>query len=406
MFRNLFTPRRIYLDHAATTPMDVGVFHALTSTLKHFPANPGGLHADALAARELLGTARKRVARCVAMQPSDVVFTRGGTESDILALWGIIQAHRDAVEGVPHVIISSVEHSAVRENVYAWEEQGIITVSELPVNQQGVVDAHDLKKALTPQTILVSVMYVNNEIGSVQPIRELAKTIRWWRKHNETAYPYFHTDAIQATNLQDMHMPRLGVDLMSISGSKIYGPKSIGALVTKPNVILTPLMHGGSQEFDMRPGTEDVAACVAFAYALEQAIEKRELEHERLRILRNTTLDLLAQTGLVYRIYGDNKNGSPHIISIGIPHTTGERLVIEFDARGISVASRAACATDATGQTHVIAALGISEKDSGTIRVSMGRSTREKDMVRFVSALRDIMQKIRQEHELIKGTSQ
>lgn len=400
LFSRLFGRTTIYLDHAATTPMDPEVQKVLVETQKRFFANPGGLHAQSRSAKELLDVARARVAKVIGMQPADVVFTRGGTESDVMALWAIIKAHGENVEGTPHVIISSIEHSAVRESVYAWEAEGLITVSELPVDTTGVVDPQDLKNTLRPETILVSAMYVNNEIGSIQPIRELTKTVRWWRKQNDTQYPYVHTDAIQATNYLDIHMPRLGVDLMSLSGSKIYGPKSIGTLCIRPNVEVAPLMHGGSQESDLRPGTEDVAGCVAFALALEMTIERQEDEAARLESLKSFAYEQLDVSGIEYRIHGSREDGAPHILNLGIKGMSGERLVIELDAQRISTSSRAACATNAEGASHVIAALGYHDEDTwGTLRISMGRSTTQQDTQRCIQVLKKINEKIQDEQK-------
>lgn len=395
----------IYLDHAATTPMDANIAKRMSAINTETYANAGALHSMAQKAKGLLNDARARVAGQLGAQPTDIIFTRGGTESNVMALWGVIAAYRDEnPDTVPHIIISTIEHAAVRESAWAWAEQGIITVDEVPVNMDGVVDIDTLKSLIQPETILVSVMYANNEIGSIQPIRDIAKIIRTWRKHNDTQYPYFHTDAVQAVNYLDMNIPRLGVDLLSITASKMYGPKGIGVLYIHPRITVTPLMYGGSQEFDMRPGTPDVAGCVACADAFDMARSMADDESARLDMLKTQTIELLDQSGIEYRIHGDPSQTIACTLNIGIPSASGERLVIELDAQGFAVSSRAACSTNADGESHILTAMGYTD-GWGSIRISMGRSTSLKDMKNFVKTLVVVVEKLSLEQELMNGRS-
>lgn len=394
-----------YLDHAATTPMSPEIAKRMSEVNLNAYANAGGIHVMAREAKDLVEDARLRTARQLAVQPTDIIFTRGGTESNIMALWGVIAAYRADYPGsIPHIIISAIEHAAIRESVWAWYQEGIVIVDEISVDKDGVIEISELKNMITPETILISIMYANNETGIIQPIREVAKTIRHYRKHHESIYPYFHTDAVQAVNYLDMHIPRLGVDMLSLTSSKMYGPKGIGCLYIHPRMTVMPLMHGGSQEFDMRPGTQDTAGYVGFADALDQARAIWEIETERLTELKEKTLELLNDTQIKYRIHGDPVQSIPCTLNIGIPDVSGERLVIELDARGFAVSSRAACSTNAEGESHILTSMGYTD-GWGSIRVSMGRDTVEKDMKRFVEALEDIVEKINIEQKILHTQS-
>ena len=395
----------VYLDHAATTPMDTGIAKKMHAIHISEYANPGGIHRMAREAQGLLDDARTRLASRLGVQSGDIVFTRGGTESIVMGLWGVIAAYRDEYpDSVPHVLLSAIEHPAVRESIWAWADQGLIIAEEIPVDTDGIVDIGMFKKMLQPETLLASVMYVNNEIGSIQPIREIAKIIRHWRKHQETIYPYFHTDAVQAVNYLDINIPRLGVDLLSLTASKMYGPKGMGALYIHPRITVAPLMHGGDQEFDIRPGTPDVAGCVGCADALDHTRILTEQESERLQEIKYRTLALLQESGIEYRLYGNPDTTIPGTCMLGIPGVLGERLVIELDARGFAVSSRAACSTNAEGASHVLTAMGYTD-GWGSIRISMGRTTTYNDMKQFVHALTDVVKKIAVEKEIIHNLS-
>ena len=395
----------IYLDHAATTPMDSKIAKKMSRINQETYANAGGIHRMAVEAKELVEDARARVARQLSVLPTDIVFTRGGTESNVMGLWGVIASYRADNPGqIPHVLISTIEHAAVRESAWAWADQGIITADEIPVGTNGVVDMNEFKSLLRPETILVSIMYANNETGSIQPIRDIAKVIRHWRKHNKTVYPYFHTDAVQGASYLDMNIPRLGVDLLSVTASKMYGPKGIGFLYIHPRLTVMPLMHGGSQEYDLRPGTPDTAGCVACADAFDLARDLVEKESKRLTLLKKETLLWLAESNIEYRIHGDVEETIPCTLNIGLPGASGERFVIELDATGFAVSSRAACSSNADGESHILTAMGYTD-GWGSVRVSMGRSTTSKDMKNFVQALVSVVAKIQKEREIINQDS-
>lgn len=402
--------KRIYLDHAATTPVDAGVLAAMAEVYRSGYFNPGGLYAEGVSAAKKLSECRKAVAGLIGTTGEHVVFTRGGTESNNMAVLGVFSViatpqsrsmtREPAPLGkgsIPHVVVSAIEHAAVLECARALERSGTISLSVVPVDGQGVVDMKELKKMLRPETVLVSIMYVNNEIGTVQPVREIAKLVRWFRKQNGLrSYPLVHTDAIQAANYLDINVERLGVDLMSFSGSKIYGPKSSGVLYVRNKELTSSMFHGGDQESGLRAGTEDLAQVAGFAKALELVRKDSEAESARLSALRDF---MIAE--LIEKIPGVIVNGSltdriANNVNISVPGISGERLVIELDARGISVASKSACKEDSGEASHVLTAIhnGASTTD-GAVRFTLGRTTKKAHIERAVLELAKTVKNIR-----------
>lgn len=444
LFQNLMSAfvrkKMIYLDHAATTPLDSRVQAVMVRTMSEQYANPGAIHSAGIAVRLVINDARRTVAKLLGTTSDHIIFTRGGTESNHLAIRGVIARAQELMGDVrPHVISSVIEHAAVLETLRALEQQKVIELTLVEVTPDGIVDMGELKKALRPETVLVSVMYVNNEIGTIQPIREIAKLIRWYRKQlgrnlvattKKTAeegsvgktydlYPVFHVDAIQAVNYLDIHVERLGVDLMSLSGSKIYAPKSSGVLFVRNRALLAPVMVGGDQEFGLRPGTEDIVQVVGFTEALTQARTIAEQESERLTKLRDSAIAALKKNIPDMVINGSHKDRIANNISCTIPGISGERLVIELDARGILCASKSACKEDSDEASHVLTALHraataklaegselvrvgrstgkhlqFSDTD-GAVRFTLGRETTAGDMRHMVTELTDIVHAIR-----------
>ena len=408
----------IYLDHAAATPLDPRVLVCMRSVEEEHFANPGGLHRLSLSAKKVGEQARKQVSELLGTRPEEIIFTRGGTESNALALSGVLHAYTtthvssndsDSEKKLPHIITSVIEHAVVRDMLRAWRDEGKIVLTEISVDTNGVVNVKELKESLRPETILVSVMYANNEVGSVQPLREIAKTIRHYRKEQRNQYPLLHTDAIQATNYLDMHMPRLGFDLVSMSGSKIYGPKSTAILFKKSGIPFVSPLHGGDQEFGVRPGTEDVAGMVGFAEALRIVEEVKESEYARLKTLQEyfflTLTKNFSQDKGEFRINGSVTERLPNNVHISFPNISGERLVIELDARNICASAKSACQSDNERESHVIEALYNQEKiegsEWGNVRFSLGRSTTQKDIDSAIHALVDIIAKIKMEQGIL-----
>jgi cysteine desulfurase len=393
------------MDHAATTLLDGRVLSVMKKVFYRNYFNPGALYREGVMTDQLIDRSRMSVAKLLGTTSDHVIFTRGGTESCNMAILGVLGQPNKG--NLPHVITSAIEHAAVLESLKELERTQKIELSIIPVNSEGVVIVDEIKKALRPETVLVTIMYVNNEIGTIQPIKEIVKLVRWYKKqHGLTKYPLVHTDAIQAVNYLDIHVERLGVDLMSLSGSKIYGPKSSGVLYVRHKESLSSMFFGGDQEFGLRAGTEDVAQVVGFTKALEITRITADSEKNRLELLRNMFVDLLIKNipGIV--INGSLVERNANNINISIPGISGERLVIELDAHGICAASKSACKEDDGEASHVIAAIrkegGNLSVTDGAVRFTMGRTTTKRDVVTTVKALKEIVDRIRAFEKTVK----
>lgn len=371
----------IYLDYAAATPMDPAVLKAMGGYFTDNFYNPSSGYLAAKAVRRNLNDARASIARGLGSKPGEIIFTAGATEANNLAIKGITRLFPDG-----EVLISAIEHESVRAPA------GLGNCREIPVTKEGLVEHLTLKKMISPATVLVSVGMVNNEIGSCQPLKELSTVIkqeRSVRKASGNKLPlYLHTDAAQAGNYFDLNTARLGVDLLSINGGKIYGPKQSGALFIKSRVKLTPLISGGGQEMGMRAGTENVPSIIGLAAALELAQERRNQESKRLSMLRKTFIKELTAQIPAALVNGSTKHTAPHIVSVTIPGTDNERLMMELDEIGIQCAIGSACHADTAAPSHVLSAIGLSSGlAQSTLRFSLGRDTTEKDLSEVVRQL-------------------
>jgi cysteine desulfurase len=346
------------------------------------------------------------IAELFGVQSTQVIFTRGATESNNLAILGTVEHFKKHNPNIiPHIITSNIEHDSVLQVCRNLEKNNQAEITYIPCSADGVVDVAEIKKALRPETILVTIMYANNEIGTIQPIREITKLVRWYKKQlreNNTAiisdaYPLVHTDAVQAVNYCDINIPRLGVDMLTLSGSKIYGPKSVGVLIAKQKDLINPQLFGGGQEFGLRSGTEDLMMIAGLAKALELSIKSQNAESERLAKLQSWLLEKLLADKRV-TLNGSKTERLPNNINISIDGFSSEQLVIELAARGFAVSSKSACQSDNDEESHVIAALrsaqGIGSKsEEGSLRITMGRMTKQKDIDKFLKALKRIVDK-------------
>jgi len=372
------------MDYASAMPVSATALRAVVEATKKFPGNPSGIHKEGRSARAVLETARAGIAECLSARPDEIVFTSSATEANNLAISGVVRACGIAK---PRIIVSAIEHASVIGLARAFESAGI-QVDYLPVDSRGLVDTRELRKLITPETALVSIMYANNEIGTIEPIIDVAKEIRHARKMNGSAYPYFHTDAAQAGNYLDINVLRLGVDLMTISSGKTYGPRGIGALFVKRGVNLLSQMYGGEHEGGRRPGTEAVALARGFAEALQEAQKMSAKEGKRVVILR----DALA-TKILKKVSGTSVNGSlehslPNILNISFDGVDSEALVLYLDASGVAVSGKSACKSSDGGPSHVIMAIGeANEGESGSIRFSLGRETKNEDIAHVANEI-------------------
>ncbi len=380
--------KRIYLDHAAACPLDRSVVETMRKTSAENFGNPSSLHKEGVSARRTLEEARKNIAAAIFAKPDEIIFTGGGTEANNLAIFGVVG---DALRA--HIIVSAIEHPSVLEAARELERRGA-EVTYLPVSADGVVSPKSVKEALQKNTALVSIMYANNEIGTIQPIAEIAKIIR---KHNKNGgRALFHTDACQAVNYLPMNVLRLGVDLLTFNASKIYGPKGVGALFVKRGVPLSPIVFGGGQEGAVRPGTENTPGIAGFAEALRVAESMKEKESARLMKLR----DVFIREALV-KIPDTILNGSwkerlPNNVNLSFLGKDAEEIVIGLDARGIAASAGSACASiSREGKvSEAITALGGDPKRAmGAVRFTLGRGTKRKDIEYAVRALFSMLQK-------------
>jgi len=371
----------VYLDYAAATPLDERV---LTAMRPYFEADFYNPSANYRAAREVhaaLESARSKVAHWLGARGSEIVFTAGGTEANNLAVHGVMRRFPKA-----NMVTSALEHESVLAPAGAYD------CREAAVRADGRVDLDDLRTKIDDRTVLVSIMYANNEIGAVQPIREIARLVAEIRKERRTGgneLPlYFHTDAAQAANYLDLHIARLGVDLMTLNGGKIYGPKQSGCLYVKAGVELRPLIDGGGQERGLRSGTENVAAAIGFAEALEIAQNIRHEEAARLQILQKQFIEDLEKKVPGATINGSLKYRLPNNVHVTLPGQDNERLLIELDEAGIMAAAGSACSASNEESSHVLRALGLDDATArASLRFTMGRGTEAADIERTIDQL-------------------
>lgn len=386
--------KQIYLDTAAATPLDGGVRQAMVKYFSTDFGNPSSLHRPGVTAKLAVEEAREKAAMSLAAHPDEIIFTGGGTEANNLAILGLTgQAQRG------HIITSVIEHASVLEPCRALEREGWL-VTYLPVEPDGLINPKFLVKALRPDTVLVSVAYANNEIGVIQPIREIAKVIRHFKKLQAdklqvNSYPFFHTDACQTPRFLDLDVRRLGVDLMTINSGKIYGPKGVGCLYVRRGLRLAPLQVGGGQERGLRSGTENVAGIVGFAAALELCGKLREKESVKLTKLRDYFIDRLLKFGDV------TLNGSliarlPNNVNVSFVGADSEYLVLNLDALGVAASSGSACSVHTEDSSYVIKALGDSKEQArGAVRFTLGRDTTKEDLNYVLKILPGILERAR-----------
>lgn len=382
--------RKIYLDYASAAPMDSRVAAAMARAAGEDFSNPSAIHAGGLAAKKILEDSRKKIADILSAHADEIFFTSGATESNNLAIVGMVASF------LPHIVTTNIEHASVLEACRQLEKEKRAKVTYVPVEPSGIVDPKKIAKAIRPDTVLVSVMYANNEIGTMQPIAEIAKAIRHYRKnHKNSSYPYFHTDATQAVNYLPIGVERLGVDLLSLNAAKIYGPKGVGALYKKRRVRLAPLAAGGDQESGLRPGTENVAGAAALARALALTERLKEKESKRLAALRDHFFKKLRALSPKIICNGDLARRLPNNVNITVPGIPSDLLVIELSARGIYASAKSACKSGDGKASHVIQAINPAIKDTdGSLRFSLGRQTAKADIDSTVRALREIFAKL------------
>ncbi len=372
--------QRIFMDYASTTPVLLEVVRVMAPYHDAQFANPAALYREGLEAKKVIREARQEVATVLGVSSSEIIFTGSGTESDNLALLGVFEAAKKTIVR-PHMITTTIEHPAILEVCKEIERRGG-EVTCVPVDQSGKIILSELKKALKATTVLVSVMYANNEVGTIQSIAEISKIIRAFKKDTDTPFPYFHTDASQSPNYLSIRVPTLGVDLMTLDGGKIYGPKGVGVFFIKRGVTISPIIYGGGQEQGLRSGTENVPAIVGMAKALVAAVRDRERESERLVVLRDYFITSILEKIPNTSLNGDFIDRLPNNINICFPDSDGEFLVIKLDYEGIACSSSSSCRTLAeNSSSYVIEALGKGKAcTQSSLRFTLGRGTTKKEV--------------------------
>ena len=374
---------RIYLDHNATTPVRPEVRDRMLPFFGELFGNPSSAHSFGQEVKVQFEEARQRIADQLGASPAQIVITSGGTESDNYAIKGTAFA---AGEG--HIITALTEHPAVLQTV-SWLAKKGYDASYIPVGSSGVIDPDDVKKALRPDTILVSIMHVNNEIGTVQPVEEIAAITK-------EAGVYFHTDAVQSFGKLPTKVDDLGVDLLSVAAHKIYGPKGVGALYIRKGTRIDPLIIGGAQEKRRRSGTENIAGLVGFGEAIVRAEAEREQVYSRLVGLRDKLVKGLTDQIPEIVINGDPSRTFPSTVSASVSHVEGESLLLSLDMEGIAVSTGSACSSGSLEPSHVLVAMGIETVlAQGTLRFSMGRGTTEAQIDHLLDVFPSIVQRLR-----------
>lgn len=379
--------REIYLDHAATTYIRPEVVKAMEKYYSQEFGNPGSFHTIGLRAKEAMNQARETIKTLInADKPEEIVFTGSGTESINLALKGIARANKEKGK---HIITSKIEHEAVLETCYYLEKHEGFEITYLDVDKCGRVCHNELKKAIRDDTILISIMYANNEVGTIQPIKQLSKIAK---EHNIL----FHTDACQAGGTLNMDVKDLGVDLMTLNSSKIYGPKGVGLLYVRRGIKIQAIIHGGGQENKLRSGTQNIPGIVGFAKALELGQAEKEKENKRLIQLREKLIKGIQETIPKTFLNGHPIERLPNNVNVTILDVEGEAMMLYLNEHGICASSGSACTSQSLDPSHVILALGLPfEVAHGTLRFTLGRQTTEEGINKLLEVLPGIVEALR-----------
>ncbi len=388
------------MDHAATTPTRADVLNVMLPYFDEKYGNPSSLYSSGRKSYSVIEKSRQNIANILGVEKDEIIFTASGTESDNMAILGIARANR---EHGNHILISAIEHKAVIEPAKQLEKEGFV-IEYIPVDNFGMINVKDVISRITDKTILISVMYANNEIGTIQPIKELVEAIKEFRnefpagnlKLKTGNFPIFHTDACQAAGYLSLNVKDIGVDLMTLNGSKIYGPKGIGILYKNKNVKIEPIISGGGQERGMRSGTQNLPAIVGFDFALTRVEERREEEFQRLTEIRDYFIKGLNTSIPDLVLNGHPVSRLPNNVHISIPAIEGESMLLMLDELGIQASTGSACSASDLQVSHVL--LAIKQDVSlmhGSLRFTLGEKTSKEDCDYVISSLTDIVNKLK-----------
>lgn len=377
--------RKVYLDHAGTTPLHPEVYSLMCEFMKSVFGNPSSIHSFGREAKKRVDEARRQVADLIGAEAGEIIFTGGGTEADNLAVLGAAAARRKKGN---HIITSSIEHHAVLDTCSYLAKNGF-SVTFLPVDRYGLVDPEELRKAIRPETILISIMHANNEIGTIEPIEEIGRIAR---EHSVL----FHTDAVQTAGKIPVNVNTLGIDLLTLSSHKIYGPKGVGALYIRKGLRLQPVVHGGGQEKNLRSGTENTIGIVGFGKAA--AIASRELDSEfnRTRELRDKLIRGIKERISDVKYNGHPERRLPHNVNFSFSYVEGESMLLSLDMKGIAASSGSACSSSNLKPSHVLTAIGLPyDLVHGSLRMTLGRMNDAADIDYVLEVLPGIVARLR-----------
>jgi cysteine desulfurase len=377
---------RIYLDHAATTPMHPRVIEKMMEVMSHNFGNPSSIHSFGREARHYIDLARETLAKSIGAKENEIIFTSGGTEADNMALFGVAESYQHKGK---HIITTQIEHHAVLHACQRLEKMGF-EVTYLPVDETGIISLNDLSEALREDTILVSIMYGNNEIGAIQPIKEIGQLL-------QSHQALFHSDAVQAYGIEELNVDELNVDLLSVSAHKINGPKGTGFLFVRDKVKLVPRAYGGEQERKRRAGTENVAAIVGFQEAAIVAAQERSLKREKYQGFKKNFIEYLTEHNVKFSINGLLDNSMPHVLNLSFPGTNVEAMLVNLDLAGIAVSSGSACTAGSIEPSHVLVAMFGKESDVliNSIRFSFGFNTTEQEIIKAAEETARIVSRLK-----------
>lgn len=375
--------KRIYMDYSSTTPVDPEVLAVMLPFFSEKFGNPSSIYQEGRETRTAIDTARQQTAAAIGAQPDEIYFTSGGTESDNLGIKGIVGAGKEK----GHIITTAVEHAAIMKSCEFLEDHGF-EVTYLPVDSDGLVSSDTLAQAMRDDTFLVSICYANNEIGTIQDMKELARIV-----HDGGAL--FHTDAIQAVTKMPIDVKDIGIDLLSLSGHKIYGPKGIGALYCQKGVKLAPIQHGGGHENRMRSGTENLPGIVGLGKALELGVERLPTDIPRLQGMRDRLIDNLLAIPDTH-LNGHRTKRLPHNVNVRFSHIEGEGLILNLDFMGIAASTGSACSSKSLKASHVLLAIGLKHEEAhGSLRLTLGRDSTDEDVDKVLEVLPAVVEKLR-----------
>jgi cysteine desulfurase len=390
---------RAYFDHNATTPVDAAVLGAMLPYFSPEFGNASSIHSEGQRARMAIEDAREAVAALIGAQSRDIIFTSGGTEANNLAIFGVLSAARRAGNGATHVITSSIEHPSVLQACEELQRRGV-DVCYVEVSKDGLADPDDVRRAIRPTTVLVSIMHANNEVGTIQPIAEIARIAA-------EAGAHFHTDAVQSAGKIKLNVNEMGVDLLSLSAHKIYGPKGVGALYVRAGTPLEHIQFGGHHERDRRPGTENVPGIVGLGEAAQLAAQRQESDAARMRALRDRFEKGIMERVPYSRINGSPEGRVPNTTNMIFPYAEGESLCIALDLAGIACSTGAACSSGAVEPSHALTAMGLNAEEArSSLRFSFGRGTREEEIDFALKVIPAAVERLRQLSPVYPGAAE